>query len=88
MPNLLTGYPQVVKFSGDDVLCSRSVDSFLSRGELQKDGSILIGKTVFGPGLLSMSNRMKSKSIVYIEAIAQGSLADSIQFERWLTASC
>ena len=77
-----------MKFSGDDVFCSRSVDSFLSRGELQKDGSILIRKTVFGAGLLSMSNRMKSKSIVYIEGIVQGSRADSIQFERWLTASC
>jgi hypothetical protein len=66
---MLTGYPQVVNFSGDDVLCSRSVDSFLSRGELRKDGSILIRKTVFGPGLLSMSNRIKSKSVVYIEGI-------------------
>ncbi len=40
IPSLLTGYPQVTKFSGDDVSCNRSVDSFLSRGDQQKDGSI------------------------------------------------
>jgi len=32
IPSQLTGYPQVAKFSGDDVPHYRSVDSFLSRG--------------------------------------------------------
>jgi len=40
IPSLLTGYPQIKNFSGDDVFRNRSVDSFLSRGESQKDGSI------------------------------------------------
>ena len=40
IPSLLTGYPQVVKFSGDDVLFSWSAVPYLSRGEKKKDGSI------------------------------------------------
>ena len=65
IPSLLTGYPQVVKFSGDESLCSRSEDSFLSRDEPQKDGSILIRKIVCASGLLSMSYLVKSESVVY-----------------------
>ena len=65
IPSLLTGYPQVVKFSGDEVPCSISADSFLSRDEPQKDGSISIGKTVCASGLLSMSYLVKSESVVY-----------------------
>ena len=64
IPSLLTGYPQVVKFSGDESLCSRSEDSFLSRDESQKDGSILTGKAVCASGLLSMSYLAKSESVV------------------------
>jgi len=40
IPSLLTGYPQVAKFSGDDVLFSRSAVPYLSRGDCKKDGSI------------------------------------------------
>jgi hypothetical protein len=40
IPSLLTGYPQVAKFSGDDVLFSWSAVPYLSRGDNKKDGSI------------------------------------------------
>lgn len=40
IPSLLTGYPQVVNFSGDDVLFSRSDVLYLSRGSEKKDGPI------------------------------------------------
>ena len=40
IPSLLTGYPQVPKFSGDDVLFSRSDVLYLSMGNKKKDGSI------------------------------------------------
>lgn len=72
IPSLLTGYPQVVKFSGDEILCNRSVDSFLSRDEPQKDGSILLGKTVSASGLLSMSYSVKSERVVYLSIWRRG----------------
>ncbi len=39
IPNLLTCYPQVARFSGDGVLFCRSGVLYLSRGEEKKDGS-------------------------------------------------
>ena len=72
IPSLLTGYPQVVKFSGDESLRSRSEDSFLSRDGPQKDGSILIGKTVCASGLLSMSYLVKSERVVYLSIWRRG----------------
>lgn len=55
IPNLLTGYPQVAKFSGDDVFCNRSDDSFLSRGEPKKDGSNCTGKSLQTGPLIHVS---------------------------------
>ena len=40
IPSMLTRYPQVAKLSGDDVLFSRSVIPYLSRGGEEKYGSI------------------------------------------------
>lgn len=39
IPSLLTGYPQVVRFSGDGVLFCWSGVLYLSSGEEKKDGS-------------------------------------------------
>ena len=47
IPSMLTRYPQVAKFSGDDVLFSRSVIPYLSRGGKEKYGSIRESKKLW-----------------------------------------
>lgn len=61
-----------MKFSGDEVLCNRSDDSFLSRDEPRKDGSIVIGKAVYASGLLSLSYLVKSERVVYLSIRRRG----------------